>query len=122
MKNTTTLDESDLEESFGPSSGPGGQHVNKTSTRVTLRHRPTNLCVTIQESRSQAANRQLARQRLLALIQQRERAAVTLARQAQEKIRRRNSPRPHRIKRRLLESKRHRSAIKQHRGRVSADD
>src|SRR5262245_17278131 len=52
----------DLEETFARSSGPGGQNVNKVSTAVTLRHRPSGLSVTVQDSRSQAVNRKLARQ------------------------------------------------------------
>ena len=49
--------EEDLEESFVRSSGAGGQHVNKTSTRVVLVHKPTGIMVKCQEARSQGLNR-----------------------------------------------------------------
>jgi protein subunit release factor B len=55
------LQESDLAESFVRSSGPGGQHVNKTATCVMLIHKPTGLQVKCQESRSQLLNRYYAR-------------------------------------------------------------
>ncbi len=114
----SALRESDLEESFTRSAGPGGQNVNKVSTAVTLRHRPTGLSVTVQDSRSQATNRKLARERLLAAIQlkrQEERAALRAER---EKVRRQNRPRPRALQRRILETKRKRSTLKKTRRMV----
>lgn len=46
------------------SSGPGGQHRNKTSSAVRLRHRPTSLVVIAEEERSQHANKARAVKRL----------------------------------------------------------
>ena len=50
------------------SSGPGGQHVNKTMSAVTAIHHPTGLRVFVQESRSQHTNKKLALQRLEELV------------------------------------------------------
>src|SRR6266511_6469123 len=63
----------DFDEKFARSSGPGGQHVNKVSTAVTLRHRPSGISVTVQDSRSQAVNRKLARERLFNAIEEAQR-------------------------------------------------
>ena len=115
MKTITLLNEAELEETFSRSAGPGGQNVNKVSTRVTLRHLPTNISVTVQDSRSQAMNRQLARERLLAALQQRERDAVAAARHQRERLRRQNARRPRAAKERMLEGKHHRAAIKKER-------
>jgi hypothetical protein len=84
----------DLEETFARSSGPGGQNVNKVATAVTLRHRPSGVSVTVQDSRSQAVNRRLARERLLDAIEseREKRRAAEIA--EREKTRRRKSPRP----------------------------
>jgi len=57
--------ESDLEERFVRSSGSGGQHVNKSSTCVYLKHRPTGIEVKCMAQRSQSLNRFLARRELL---------------------------------------------------------
>ncbi len=113
MKPITTLNEAELEETFSRASGPGGQNVNKVSTRVTLRHLPTNVSVNVQDSRSQGMNRQLARERLLAALQQREREAVDAARQSREKLRRQNAKRPRAARERMLAAKHHRSRTKQ---------
>ncbi len=109
----------DLQETFARSSGPGGQNVNKVSTAVTLRHRPSGASVTVQDSRSQATNRKLARARLLDELEriERERRAVEKARR--EKKRRQNSPRPLRLKRKILETKRKRSTLKKLRSTVA---
>lgn len=61
--------EEDLVECFVRSSGNGGQHVNKTSTCVQLRHLPSGICVTASRERSQSVNRFLARRELLERIE-----------------------------------------------------
>jgi peptide chain release factor len=106
------LRESDLQETFARSGGPGGQHVNKVSTAVTLRHLPSGLSVTVQDSRSQATNRKLARERLRELLERKRREQHAAARAQREKARRRARPRPRALKERILEAKRRRSRLK----------
>ncbi len=60
--------EADLEERFVRSSGAGGQHLNKSSTCVQLKHLPTGIHVTCMTERSQSLNRFLARRELLEKI------------------------------------------------------
>jgi protein subunit release factor B len=110
--------ETDLEEKFARSSGPGGQNVNKVASAVTLRHRPSGISVTAQDSRSQGQNRKLARERLVDAVErmQAKRRADEIA--IREKARRRRSPRPLALKRRILESKRKRSDLKKQRARI----
>ena len=61
--------EADLAENFIRSSGNGGQHVNKTSSCVQLKHMPTAIQVTCMRERSQSVNRFLARRELLERIE-----------------------------------------------------
>jgi protein subunit release factor B len=110
--------ESDLKESFTRSSGPGGQHVNKVSTAVTLKHVPSGVAVTVQDSRSQARNRELALERLLEALERRQEETRQKQRAEASRKRRRNSPRPPRLKRRILETKRKRSALKKLRAKA----
>jgi protein subunit release factor B len=63
------IDERDLEEKFVTSAGKGGQKVNKTSSCVFLKHRPTGIEVKCMKDRSQSINRFLARRELVEKIE-----------------------------------------------------
>ena len=115
----TPLREEDLQESFARSSGPGGQHVNKVSTAVTLTHLPTGVSVCVSDSRSQSMNRKIARERLSEKLVERRASRSAAMRAESAKARRQKAKRSSSEKRKLVEGKRHRSAIKQSRGRVS---
>jgi ribosome-associated protein len=126
-----TLPGWELIESFTPSGGPGGQHANKASTRVELRfdvgrssvldHAQKNrvtarlgptVRVVVDDERSQARNRTLARERLADML----RAALVPPRR---RIATRPSRRSHE---RRLAHKREQSERKSGRRRPTLDD
>ncbi len=112
----------DVEERFIRGSGPGGQKINKTSSTVCLRHRPTGLEVRCQAERSQAANRERAWAELCARLEARRRASARAVEQAREAERRRTRQKSHGQKLRMIEAKHHRARHKAQRGRVRDSD
>lgn len=93
VSSRVAIEEWELTESFTTSSGPGGQNVNKVATAVELRFEAARspslkpevkqrlrrlagrrwtqdgaLLITVQDTRSQARNREIARERMAELI------------------------------------------------------
>ena len=94
------------------SSGPGGQHVNKTESAVRLRHLPSGVVVTSQQKRSQHRNKAHCLQRLRRKVAQMnyrptKRVPTRVSRTA---------------KNRTLEEKARRSQIKRLRSKPSPDE
>jgi len=128
-----TLEDWEMTESFVRSSGPGGQNVNKVSSAVELRFeaaRSPNLpdpvkrrlqrlagrrwtkegavVIFVEETRSQARNREIARERLVELV----RAATVVA-----KKRRPTRPTKGSVERRI-KAKKVRGVVKELRGKI----
>ena len=94
------------------SSGPGGQHVNKTESGVRLKHLPSGLIVTAQQERSQHRNKALCLQKLRERV---ERLNHRPARRIPTRV-------PRSAKNRTLEAKARRSRIKRLRSKPSTDE
>lgn len=99
------IHEKDIKESFVRSGGKGGQHVNKTSTCVYLKHIPTGIEVKCQEERSQSLNRYKARVILVKKIDQLVKGKESEEIQRIEKIRRQKRKRSKRAKEKMLDEK-----------------
>lgn len=65
LDETVQWSEKDITYQTLRSSGPGGQHVNKTESAVRAIHEPSGIQVTASDSRSQLQNKKLATRRLL---------------------------------------------------------
>ncbi len=136
ITDTITLEDWELTEQFVRASGPGGQNVNKVATAVELRFEAARspslpesvksrlrrlagrrwtkdgaIVLQVDETRSQARNREIARDRLADLI-----------RKALEKPKRRVPTRPTLgSKNRRLKAKKARGEVKALRGRIPDD-
>jgi len=74
------IDPNDVREMITTSQGPGGQNVNKVATAVHLIHEPTGLEVRMQETKSQAQNRDKAWRLLRARLYDRMKAEANAER------------------------------------------
>ena len=132
-----SIPENELEFRASRSSGPGGQHVNKVNSRVTLRfdvrHSPSLserqkcriarklptrmtgegvLWMSAQRHRSQAANRAELIVRFAELLRE----------ALKERTPRRPTRKPRKAEKKRLDQKKRRSDLKRTRGRPGADD
>ena len=114
--------EEDLDEHFVRSGGKGGQNVNKVSTCVVLRHRPSGVTVKCQRERSQALNRFLARRELLEKLEARARGVAEARAAERGRIRRQKRRRSRRAKEKMLAAKRAQSEKKAARRAPSMDE
>jgi peptide chain release factor 1 len=75
----------DVVEHVTTAQGPGGQNVNKVATAVHMVHTPTGVEVRMQETKSQAQNREKAKRLLIARVYEIERARAEAARSAERR-------------------------------------
>ena len=94
------------------SSGPGGQHVNKTESAVRLKHLTSGLVVTSQQERSQHRNKALCLKKLREKVK---RINYRPAKRVPTRV-------PRSVKNRILETKARRSHVKRLRSKPSQDE
>ena len=116
------IDEDDLVEKFVKGTGSGGQKINKTSSTVYLKHKPTGIEVKCQAGRSQSVNRFEARSLLCSQLEARRNKVRQERRNLVEKRRRAKRKRPRGVKERILKSKHRRSDLKKLRRKPGRDD
>jgi protein subunit release factor B len=112
----------DIEERFIRGAGPGGQKINKTSSTVWVRHRPSGTEVRCQRERSQTVNRETAWMELCAKLEERRRAMVAMLQDERQRNMRRNRQKSRGQKARMIEEKKRRAAHKARRGRVRGEE
>jgi len=137
VTNSIALDESEIDEQFIRSSGPGGQNVNKVATAVQLRFdvaRSTNLPDPVRERLKRLAGRRLTSDGVLVIDARRYRTRernrrdaldrlIALVRKAAVAPRPRKATRPTAAsRRRRLEGKQRRGALKRGRRGVTASE
>jgi ribosome-associated protein len=106
-----TLDR-EVEVEVFRSSGPGGQHVNKTESALRLIHRPSGVVVISRDSPSQHRNRETAFERLVERL-------VRLNHVPKKRV----ATKPSRAARqRRIEAKKIRTVTKRTRSRVRGDE
>jgi protein subunit release factor B len=115
------ISESDFQETFIRSSGPGGQKVNKTSSCVYLVHLPTGLSIKCQRERSQSLNRYLARRLLVDRIERQRLGILAEEQTRRERIRRQKRRRSKRAQERILILKHRQAEKKLLRGKIHRD-